>query len=302
MASLCTCWSAFHLDFVRAGAALPPAGQQRYAAVMQQLATLTTQFSQSVLADESSFHLLLRGEADLAGLPGFVRAAAREAARQRGLTDDDRGQAPHAITLSRSLIVPFLTFSCRRDLREAAWRAWVSRGEHDGASDNRPLAKQILTLRHEQAVLHRHASYADYALADTMAGTRKAVEALLLQVWAPAKARALEERADLQALAASAGHAAPIEPWDWRFYAEHVRRQRYGLDDAALKPYLSLERMTAAAFDWAGRLFGLRFERRTDVAAYHPDVAVYEVWRGGAVIGPSCTTTSRGRPSAAALG
>ena len=148
----------YHLDFVRAGARLAPAERARYAELMQRLAELTTRFGQNVLADESEFQLVLENEADLAGLPDFVRAAARQAAGERGLG----GVA--VITLSRSHIVPFLTFSERRDLREKAWRAWTTRGEHPGESDNRGLAEQILQLRLEQARLHGYASYADFAM------------------------------------------------------------------------------------------------------------------------------------------
>jgi peptidyl-dipeptidase Dcp len=261
----------FHIDFVRAGARLGAVGQKRYAEVMQRLADLTTRFGQNVLADESAYQLVLEGDADLAGLPAFVRAAARQAAAERGVGD------AHVITLSRSLIVPFLTFSERRDLREAAWRAWTSRGEHAGASDNRGVAAEILALRLEQARLHGYASYADYALADTMAGTQEAVTALLMQVWKPAKARALVEREALEALARSRGEPATIEPWDWRFYAEKVRQQRYDLDEAAIKPYFPLEGVAAAAFDCAQRLFGVSFVPKPEIAVYHPDVKVYEV-------------------------
>jgi peptidyl-dipeptidase Dcp len=269
-----------HLDFVRAGAKLPPDDQQRYAQVMQRLAELTTRFSQNVLADESAYRLVLRSDDELAGLPDFVRAAARQAATERGLA------GAHVITLSRSHIVPFLTFSERRDLREQAWRAWVTRGEHEGEHDNRPVAREILTLRREQARLHGHSCYADYALADTMAGTRAAVNDLLDQVWAPAARRAEEERRDLQALAAELGDGSlQIEAWDWRYYAEKLRQARYALDEAALKPYFPLERMVEAAFDCASRLFGLSFVPRPDLQAYHPDVKVYEVRERDGLIG-----------------
>lgn len=261
----------FHLDFVRSGAKLPAADQKRYAQVVQRLAELTTTFSQNVLADESSYRLVLRDERDLAGLPDFVRAAARQAAAERGVTEGA------VITLSRSHIVPFLTFSERRDLREQAWRAWVTRGEHEGPHDNRTVAREILTLRREQARLHGYASYADYALTDTMAGTQAAVDELLQKVWKPAAVRAEEERAALQALATEQGQAAPIEAWDWRYYAEKVRQARYALDEAEIKPYFPLDRMVEAAFDCAGRLFGVRFVVRPDLPAYHPDVKVYEV-------------------------
>ena len=261
----------FHLDFVRAGAKLAPPEQARHAAIMERLAELTTRFGQNVLADESEFRLVLEDEADLAGLPSFVRDAARQAARERGIAEGA------VITLSRSHIVPFLTFSERRDLREAAWRAWTSRGEHDGASDNRGVAAEILQLRLEQARLHGYPSYADFALSDTMARGQQAVTSLLAQVWRPARARAEDERAALAALALSRGDSGDIEPWDWRFYAEKVRQVRFDLDEAALKPYFPLERMVAAAFDCAARLFGLAFVARPEIAAYHADVRVYEV-------------------------
>ena len=265
----------FHVDFVRAGAKLAPAARERYAQIMGRLAELTTRFGQNVLADESSYGLVLRDEADAAGLPDFVRAAMRQAAADRG---HDNGLL---VTLSRSHIVPFLTFSERRELREQAWRAWTSRGEHAGEHDNRPVAREILSLRHEQARLHGHACYADYALADTMAGSQGAVTALLEQVWEPAKARAAEEREALEAIARARGDALPLAPWDWRFHAEKLRQQRYALDEATLKPYFPLERMVEAAFDCAQRLFGLRFIPQPEVRAYHPDVKVYEVRDAG---------------------
>ncbi|MDE2093294.1 MAG: M3 family metallopeptidase [Burkholderiales bacterium] len=258
----------FHLDFVRAGARLEPAAQRRYAQIMQRLAELTTAFAQNVLADESAFQLVLRDEAEMAGLPEFVRTATRQAALDRGVTDG------LLVTLSRSHIVPFLTFCERRDLRERAWRAWTGRGEHDGQHDNRPIAREILGLRNEQARLHGYACFADYALADTMAGTQAAVMRLLGQVWEPAKARAAQEQRDLEAIARARGEPLPLAPWDWRLYAE---KQRYALDEAMVKPYFPLARMVEALFDCAQRLFGLRFTLRPELRAYHPDVQVYEV-------------------------
>jgi peptidyl-dipeptidase Dcp len=263
-----------HLDFVRAGAQLATEARQRYAQIVERLAALTTRFAQNVLADESAYQLVLRDEADFAGLPEFVRATARQAAAERSLRDVG------VITLSRSHIVPFLTFSDRRDLREQAWRAWVSRGEHAGEHDNRPVAAEILSLRQEQARLHGHRSYADYALADTMAGSQAAVSGLLEQVWEPAKRGAERDRAQLLAVAAQSGGPTTLEDWDWRYYAEKVRQAQYELDEAVVKPYFPLQGMVDAAFDCAQRLFGLRFRRRDDIAAYHPDVQVYEVHDG----------------------
>ena len=260
-----------HTDFVRAGARLAPQAQARHAQVMETLAQLTTRFAQNVLHDESSWQLALQGEAELAGLPDFVRANARQAAADRGL-------AGHVITLSRSLVVPFLTFSTRRDLREQAWRAWTGRGEHAGVHDNREITRDILRLRNEQARLHGHACYADHALTDTMAGTRAAVQGLLNEVW-PRSLQAVErERLALLAAMREAGESGEIEPWDWRFWAEKVRRQRYAVDDAEVKPYFELGRVAAAAFDCAQRLFGLRFVARDDIPVYHPDVKAYEVF------------------------
>ncbi|MFM7705489.1 MAG: M3 family metallopeptidase, partial [Rubrivivax sp.] len=263
-----------HLDFVRAGARLTPEARARYAQVMERLAQLTTRFGQNVLADEAGFQLVLREEAELAGLPGFVRAAARQAALDRGLSEG------HVITLSRSLIVPFLTYSERRDLREQAWRAWVSRGEHEGARDNRAVIGEILGLRAEQARLHGRGCYADHALADTMAGTREAVGRLLDEVWSRALPAVTREAAMLREAMADAGAASAegtIEPWDWRFWAERVRATRYAVDDAEVKPYFRLERVVEAAFHCAQRLFGLRFTPRADLPVYHPDVRAYEV-------------------------
>jgi peptidyl-dipeptidase Dcp len=261
----------FHIDFVRAGAKLEGAAQKRYAEVMARLAELTTRFGQNVLADESSFQLILKTDAEAAGLPDFVRAATTQAALDRGIEEG------LLVTLSRSHVVPFLTFSERRDLREQAWRAWTTRGEHAGPHDNRAIAREILALRREQARLHGSASYADYALADTMAGSQAAVTALLAQVWEPAKARAAEELESLKALALSRGENLRLEPWDWRYYAEKLRQVRYALDEATVKPYFPLSRMVEAAFDCAQRLFGISFTPKPDVAAYHPDVKVYEV-------------------------
>ena len=262
-----------HTDFVRAGAQLPPEVQRHYAQNMQAQAELTTRFAQNVLADESGYQLQLQGEEDLAGLPVFLRDAAAQAAAERNLPAGIR-----VITLSRSLVVPFLTFSERRDLREQAWRAWTTRGEHDGPHDNRPVAREILRLRQAQARAHGRASYADYALADTMAGDQAAVRGLLMEVWRRALPAAERERQALVAMMRSHGVDGEPAAWDWRYWSEKVRQARFHIDETEIKPYFALDRMVEALFDCAGRLFGLRFEARPDVAAYHPDVKVYEVF------------------------
>ncbi len=265
-----------HLVFRRNGAELPAAQRDRLAAVMQRLATLTTTFAQNVLHDEEAFVLVLRDEAELDGLPGFARAAMRQAAAERGHA------GAHAVTLARAIVLPFLAHSRRRDLREQVWRAWTRRGESEGVHDNRPVIREILALRHEQATLLGYRSYADFALADTMAGSQAAVHGLLDAVW-PRALKALDgERALLRAAMVDAGlnPDAPehrLEPWDWRWWAERVRADRFAIDDAELKPYLPLPAMVEAAFDCATRLFGLRFTARADLPTYHPDVTPYEV-------------------------
>jgi peptidyl-dipeptidase Dcp len=261
-----------HSDFVRAGARLAPAEKARLAALNERLAALSTRFGQNVLADETEWRLALAHEGDLAGLPDFVRAAARQAGADRGLDGT-------VVTLSRALVMSFLTFSERRDLREAVWRAWSQRGAHEGATDNRPLVREILALRAEQAALLGHTCYADHKLADTMAGSREAVMRLLDDVSARALAVLDVERRDLEALMREQGATHALEAWDWRYWAEQLRQRRYAIDDAEVKPYFSLERMVAAAFDCAGRLFGVQFRERSDLLLYHPDVRAYEVQR-----------------------
>ncbi len=270
-----------HLDFVRAGAQLVGSARLRYGAVMQELATQCTAFSQNVLADENSFLLELKGEDDLAGLPAFLREATRTVAAERGL-----GENTHAVTLSPSLAEPFLTFSARRDLRETVWRERTLRGAHSGVNDNRPIAARIMALRQDQAQLLGYANYADYELVDRMAGNTPAVLDLLGKAWEPAKAKAQEDRAALTAMAASLGQTTPIDAWDWRYLAEKVRVQAFDLDDGALKPYFTLDNMIAAMFDCAGRLFDLRFVEQQGLTLYHPDVRAWQVQRSdGTLVG-----------------
>ncbi len=260
-----------HMDFLMAGARLSKHDRERAAAINEELASLCTTFAQNVLADESSGGLTLEGDDALAGLPPFVIEAGRAAAAERG----QPGKV--IITLSRSLVVPFLTYSDRRDLREKAFKEWTRRGELSDDRANLAIAQKILALRQELAGLHGAKSYTDYALRDTMAGHRDAVLELLHRVWEPARLRAADEARALQELADARGDRITIEPWDWRYYAEKVRAQRYDLDESAVKPYLELGQMVRAVFAVAERLFGLKIVRREGLALYHPDVEAYEV-------------------------
>jgi peptidyl-dipeptidase Dcp len=255
--------------FVRAGARLDAQQKERMAAISERLANLTTKFAQNVLADESSW-LLLLDEGDLDGLSEDFRAAAARVAADRG------APGKYAVTLARSSVEVFLQTSKRRDLREIAFKAWTSRGENGGETDNRAILAEILKLRDERAKLLGFENFVAYKLDDTMAKSSAAVRGLLDRVWSPALARALEERDELQALADQEGANFKIAAHDWRYYAERLRKDRHRLDQAALRPYFQLDNMIAAAFHVAGRLFGLRFEEAKGLNLYHPDVRAFE--------------------------
>lgn len=262
----------YHRMFVRAGARLEGEAAARLTAVKARLAVLGTAFSQNLLAEEREWFMPL-AEADLAGLPDFVVAAARAAGAEKG------GTGP-VITLNRSLIVPFLQFSPRRALRQKAYEAWAARGANGNAADNRGIAAETLALRQERAALLGYPDFASYKLEPEMARTPGAVRALLMRVWAPARARALMDAAHLEGRMRAEGINGPLEPWDWRYYSEQRRRDEHDLDEAVLKPYLSLESMLAAQFDCANRLFGLEF-RPLAAGLYHPDARAWEVTRAG---------------------
>jgi len=258
--------------FIRAGAALEGAEEARMRDIMSRLAELGTAFTQNLLADEAGWHMVL-AEDELVGLPDFLVRAAREAGQEKG-------EDGPVITLSRSLIVPFLQFSPRRDLREKAFRAWEARGANGGETDNRAIAAEILQLREERARLLDYDSFAAYKLETEMAKTPEAVKTLLNDVWTPAKTQAEADAAVLTDMMQRDGVNGPLEPWDWRYYAEKRRKAEHDLDEAALKPYLQLDRMIEAAFACANRLFGLEFAR-LDVPLYHPDCRAWEVTRNG---------------------
>ncbi|MEL6584200.1 MAG: M3 family metallopeptidase, partial [Pseudomonadota bacterium] len=261
----------YHRNFVRAGAQLDEQGKARLAEIMQRLASLGTAFTQAVLADEREWFMTL-SEGDLDGLPADVIAAAKSAA-------DSRGVDGYAITLNRSLIVPFLENATRRDLREQAFKAWTARGMNGGASDTREIVAEILGLRHERAQLLGYAHFAAFKLEKEMAKTPSSVRDLLMQVWEPAKSAAERDAEKLAALAADGRDNSPLAPHDWRFYAEKLRKKEHDLDTSEVKPYLTLDGMIAAQFDVAGRLFGLSFEP-LDVPLHNPDARAWEVKKG----------------------
>jgi peptidyl-dipeptidase Dcp len=269
----------YHITFRRAGAGLDGAAKERLTEIIERLAALGTAFSQNVLADEQAFALSLEGETELAGLPDSMREAMKSDAKERG-------RDGHVVTLSRSSVEPFLQFADRRDLREKIFRAFIRRGDNGGKTDNKAIIAETVRLRAERARLLGFADFAHYRLDDAMAKTPEAARELLDTVWMRARQRALANRDDLQALVQEDGGNFKLAPWDWRYYAEKLRQERCDFDEAAIKPYLSLERMIEAVFYTAQRLFGLTFRPRTDVPVWHPDVRVWEVLgRDGAQVG-----------------
>ncbi|TIM07764.1 MAG: M3 family metallopeptidase [Mesorhizobium sp.] len=257
-------------NFVRSGARLDAEGKKRLAAINEELSSLGTNFGQNLLADERDWALFLDA-ADLAGLPEFLKSAMAEAAEMRG----QKGR--YAVTLSRSIYEPFSTFSERRDLREIAFRAFTMRGQNGGATDNTAVVRDMLRLRAEKAKLLGYASYAALKLDDTMAKTPEAVHTLLDPVWGKAVEKAASDQIELQRLATEAGSNEEFAAWDWRFYQEKLRAEKFAFDEAELKPYLQLDRIIDACFDVATKLFGISFEEKQGIATWHPDARVFVV-------------------------
>ncbi|XXK32021.1 M3 family metallopeptidase [Rhodobacteraceae bacterium nBUS_24] len=261
-----------HRNFIRAGAGLTGAAEVRMKEIKERLAVLGTEFSQNLLADEREWQMEL-SDSDMEGLPEFLKAAAKAAGSEKGVEGA-------IITLSRSLVVPFMQFSPRRDLRKTAYKAWAARGANGGATDNRDLAREMLALRQEMANLLGYPDFASFKLETEMAKTPGNVRQLLDDVWAPAKERAEQDAEVLTAMMHADGLNGDLEKWDWRYYAEKRRKAEHDLDEATLKPYFQLDLMIDAAFDCAARLFGLKF-KPVDIPLYHPDCRAWEVTRGG---------------------
>jgi peptidyl-dipeptidase Dcp len=265
-------------NFARNGAALGKADKARLKEINTRLASLYTKFSQNQLADEERHTLPLDGDAELAGLPDTLRAAVRAAAQGKGMA----GKA--VITNTRSSVEPFLTYSSRRDLREWAWRMWIGRGD-GGEHDNKAVVSEIVALRAARARLLGFPSHAHWIVDDGMARTPEAAMALMMKVWRAAVARAREEVADMQKVADAEHAGQAIAPWDYRYYAEKVRKARYDLDENEVKPYLQLDQIRAAMFWAAGQVYGLTFTPVKGVPTYHPDMLVCEVTKGGRRVG-----------------
>jgi peptidyl-dipeptidase Dcp len=260
-----------YTKFVRAGARLNTEQKARLSEINQRLATLFTTFNQNLLRDENDLYVVLKNETDLAGMSQAYKDAARAAAESKGVKD------AWIVANTRSSVDPFLTYADRRDLREKVWRMFVDRGDNGDANDNNATIAEILQLRAERAKLLGYETHAHWRLEDAMAKTPERAMELLESVWTPAVARVKEEVADMQALANREGARITIEPWDYRYYMEKVRKDRYDLDAGEVKQYLQLDKIRQAMFWVAGEVFNFSFSQAKNVPVFHPDMSVWEV-------------------------
>jgi peptidyl-dipeptidase Dcp len=271
-------WRTYN-NFSRLGAKLGPKEKERLSAINQELAGLYTDFGQKVLNDEDSW-IVLDSRADLAGLPEGVIDGLKAAAEERKL------EGKWAVVNTRSVVDPFLTYSSRRDLREKVWKAFKNRGDNGNQNDTNATVAKILPLRAEKAHLLGYPNYAAWKLSNTMAATPERARALMETVWKPTVERVHEEVADLQAIAQKETPGITIEPWDYLYYAEKVRKAKYDVDQNELKPYFNLESMIQASMFMANKVYGLTLTEITGkVPVFHPDVRVWQVKDGEKVIG-----------------
>ncbi|MFB9078693.1 M3 family metallopeptidase [Flavobacterium procerum] len=261
----------YYTNFVRQGAKLNEADKAKVAAINKELASLYTRFSQNLLAEEQNQYVALEKESDFDGLPDEVKKAAMAEAKTRKLN------VLGCIANTRSSIEPFLTFSTRRDLREKAFDIFVKRGDNGNANDNNSTAVSILELRTQKAKLLGFPTFANWSLSNKMAKDPQKTLDLMLSVWEPAVEKVHEDVAEMQKIVDAEGGKFKIQPWDYRFYAEKVRKAKYDLDQNEVKPYLQLENLREGMFWVAGELFNLSFKQVTNVPVYHPDVRVWEV-------------------------
>lgn len=261
----------YHRDFIRSGADLNPDQKEKLRKINKELGLAELAFGQNVLDETNSYQKIVDKESDLAGLPESVRQAAAEAAKEAGK------DGKWIFTTQKSSFIPVLQYGENRELRKELLMAYTTRANHDNAKDNKPVINKIMKLRTQKAQLLGFETWADYKLDDTMAKTPKAVYDLLQQVWTPAVAKAKEEAADLQKMMDAEGKGETLEPWDWWYYSEKLRKAKYDLDEEALKPYFKLENVRKGVFNLASKLYGLKFEKLDSMPVYNPDVEVFKV-------------------------
>ncbi|MBN2131255.1 MAG: M3 family metallopeptidase [Sedimentisphaerales bacterium] len=261
----------YYLSFVRSGAALDAGDKEKLREINEELSELYVAFRQNHLKQTNAVGLVIDKEQDLAGLPEDVVEAAAEVAKAREMP------GKWAFTLQKPSFIPFLMHSEKRALRETLFKAYVNRGNNDDECDNKTLIARIAALRVKRANLLGYDTHAEYVLERNMAKTPEKVYAFLNDLWEPAVRRARKEVADMQAIIDREGHDFALQAWDWWYYAERVKKEKYDLDDAMLRPYFKMENVRKGAFDVAEKLYGIKFVKRDDVQVYHPDVEVFEV-------------------------
>jgi peptidyl-dipeptidase Dcp len=258
-------------SFVRGGANLPADKQERFREINERLSVLTLRFGDNLLAETNNFELILESEEDLAGLPESVISSASDAAEKGGY------EGKWLITLHNPSALPFLQYSSRRDLREKVERAYTNKGDNDNEYDNKEIIKEIVALRAERADMLGYETHAEYVLEENMAKNPAGVYTLLNQLWRPALRNARAEARELQSMIDREGGSFKLQPWDWRYYAEKVRMDKYDLDEEMLRAYFPLDSAKDGVFGVINKLWGLQFVERTDVPKYHEEVEVYEV-------------------------
>ena len=263
--------------FIRSGALLKGLDKDRYADINQEISKLSVQFSQNLLAETNNFEIILSRD-DLKGLPeDIVNLAKEEADNKFKKTSDKKYANKYIFTSHRSSMYPFLTYSERRDLREKLYTGYIMRGDNDNEYDNKNITSKIASLRVEKANILGFETHAHYVLDNTMAKTPEAVYELLNQLWEPALSRAKNELQELQKFVNEEGQNFKIASWDWWYYSEKVRKDKYNIDEEELKNFFTLDNTIDGIFKTANKLFGLTFEEKFDIELYHPDARVWEV-------------------------
>lgn len=265
--------------FVRGGAALPLEKQERFRAINEQLSTLTLKFGNNVLAATNAYQMVIDNKSELKGLPASLVKAASALADEKPET-----KGKWVFTLHNPSLMPFLQYAENREKRQEIWEAYAHRCDGE-TFDNNGIIRQIVALRAERAQLLGYRTHADYVLDDCMAKTPEAVYKLLMQVWKPALRKASEEASEYRQLIRMEGGSFDLQPWDWRYYAEKVRKAKYDLSDEEIRPYFQLEHVRDGVFMLANRLYGLTFKPNKDIPVYHPDAVAYEVYDADSVIG-----------------
>lgn len=261
----------YYKSFIRGGANLKEEQKTVFREINKELSLLSLKFGENVLKENNSFKLVLENEADLAGLPESVISAAAETAKENNLA------GKWVFTLHKPSLIPFLQYSEKREFREKMLKGYINRGNNNNELDNKKVLSKMAALRVKRAQLLGYKTHAHYILEENMAKTPENVYKLLNQLWTPALKMAKKEAQSLQAMIDNAGKNFKLEPWDWWFYAEKLKKEKYALDEEMLRPYFKLENVRAGAFEVATKLYGITFSERTDIPKYHEDVQVYEV-------------------------